>query len=127
MTSLSPEQIRHLIRLMDDRHVREVQEIDAIEARIRAQREDAPPSADWKEAAAMDASSQADAALVRQNRQDVRDILAARERLASGTYGICIDCGGAIGYQRLLAYPTAKRCITCQRRHEARGEQRQAG
>ena len=50
---------------------------------------------------------------------DVRDILAARLRMNAGTYGTCVDCGEAIGYQRLLAYPTAKRCIACQREHES--------
>lgn len=27
-------------------------------------------------------------------------------------------CGAAIGFKRLDAYPTAKRCIACQRRRE---------
>ena len=46
---------------------------------------------------------------------EVRDIVAAEARLAAGRYGICIDCGEPIGYQRLHAYPTAKRCLLCQR------------
>ena len=37
-----------------------------------------------------------------------------------GAYGKCVDCGDAITYERLDAYPTAKRCITCQSRHENR-------
>jgi len=48
----------------------------------------------------------------------LRDIKAARERLSAGTYGICTDCGEPITYERLLAYPTAKRCIHCQRLRE---------
>ncbi|MDE2613863.1 MAG: TraR/DksA C4-type zinc finger protein [Burkholderiales bacterium] len=58
--------------------------------------------------------------LIRQNLQDVRDIVAARARIAQGSYGECIDCGEDVGYERLLAYPTAKRCIACQREHERR-------
>jgi len=38
--------------------------------------------------------------------------------IREGNYGACIDCGDAIGYERLSAYPTAGRCIRCQERHE---------
>jgi RNA polymerase-binding transcription factor DksA len=50
---------------------------------------------------------------------ELRDILAAERRLAAGTYGTCIDCGIAIPYARLAAYPTAKRCLRCQEIREA--------
>ncbi len=49
---------------------------------------------------------------------EVRDIAAAEQRIATGQYGMCIDCGGAIRYKRLDAYPTAKRCFPCQVRRE---------
>ena len=49
---------------------------------------------------------------------EVRDIEAAEERLASGLFGMCIDCHEPIRYKRLDAYPTAKRCIGCQERRE---------
>lgn len=59
-----------------------------------------------------------DNAIIGQNLQQVRDITSALERLESATYGICIACGGEIDFDRLSAYPTAKRCIACQRYHE---------
>ena len=49
---------------------------------------------------------------------EVRDIVAAQQRIAVGQYGNCIDCGTAVRYKRLDAYPTAKRCLTCQERRE---------
>jgi len=49
---------------------------------------------------------------------EVRDIAQAEQRLAAGQYGLCTDCGAAIRYKRLDAYPTAKRCFTCQVRRE---------
>jgi DnaK suppressor protein len=49
---------------------------------------------------------------------EVRDIVAAEQRLATGRYGVCIDCGEAIDYERLEAYPTAKRCLPCQQHRE---------
>lgn len=48
----------------------------------------------------------------------MRDIEAALQRIRSGEYGVCIDCGNDIGFTRLQAYPTAKRCIVCQERRE---------
>lgn len=49
---------------------------------------------------------------------ELDDIRQALMRLHTETYGICQDCGTPIGYSRLEAYPTAKRCLSCQRRHE---------
>ena len=45
---------------------------------------------------------------------EVRDIAAAEDRIAAGTFGLCIDCEAPIRYKRLDAYPTAKRCFSCQ-------------
>lgn len=50
---------------------------------------------------------------------ELQDIFGAETRLAAGTYGTCIDCGLPIPYGRLVAYPTAKRCLHCQQIHEA--------
>lgn len=49
---------------------------------------------------------------------EVRDIIAAEARLASHQFGICLDCGSEIDTRRLEAYPTAKRCISCQQHRE---------
>ena len=48
---------------------------------------------------------------------DVAELEAIEEalgRIAKGTYGICQDCDVAIPITRLLAFPSAKRCIECQ-------------
>jgi RNA polymerase-binding protein DksA len=50
--------------------------------------------------------------------QGIRDIEAAFRRIKDGEYGVCIDCGDDIGFTRLQAYPTAKRCIICQEKRE---------
>lgn len=49
---------------------------------------------------------------------EVRDIAAAEQRLAAGSFGACTDCGEPIRFKRLDAYPTAKRCLACQERRE---------
>ena len=48
------------------------------------------------------------------------DTNAALEKVADGRYGVCETCGEAIGYARLLAYPSARRCLACQKSEEAR-------
>lgn len=58
---------------------------------------------------------------VRRDVLEVRDILAAEARMAAGRYGACTECGCAIGYERLRAYPTAKRCLPCQQVREKSG------
>jgi len=49
---------------------------------------------------------------------EVRDIAAAEQRMADGQYGLCIDCGEPVAYERLKAYPSAKRCVPCQQHRE---------
>jgi len=49
---------------------------------------------------------------------EMRDIEAALQRVKNGEYGVCIDCGEDVAFLRLMAYPTAKRCIVCQEQRE---------
>ena len=49
---------------------------------------------------------------------ELRGLDAARSRIAEGSYGICVDCGGEIDFKRLCANPAAVRCFDCQRVHE---------
>lgn len=48
------------------------------------------------------------------------DIEAVFARMGRGDYGACEDCGEAVPYKRLLAFPTAKRCLASQVRFERR-------
>jgi RNA polymerase-binding protein DksA len=42
----------------------------------------------------------------------------AAGRMDSPDFGICEDCGANIPAARLIANPTATRCVACQERHE---------
>lgn len=53
-------------------------------------------------------------------RATLMDVDAALDRIKSGTYGLCEDCGEAIDRARLKARPWASRCLKCQRRVEMR-------
>ncbi len=57
-------------------------------------------------------------ALIDRQIKELRYIEAARQRMHNGAYGTCADCEEAVPYARLLAYPIAKRCITCQQKHD---------
>jgi len=49
---------------------------------------------------------------------ELRGLEAAHDRIESGDFGACADCGRDIGFERLRANPVAIRCIDCQTRHE---------
>jgi DnaK suppressor protein len=56
--------------------------------------------------------------LIEQHLEEIRVLHAARSRLEDGTFGICIDCGEEIDYERLKAFPASARCMVCQERRE---------
>jgi RNA polymerase-binding transcription factor DksA len=58
--------------------------------------------------------SEMDLATLAAELNTLREIQAARKRIADGTWGTCTQCGGDIAPKRLDAFPTAARCITCQ-------------
>jgi DnaK suppressor protein len=51
----------------------------------------------------------------------VRGIEKALQRLQSGSYGSCEDCGEAIPALRLRVLPFAERCIPCQEQCDSTG------
>jgi DnaK suppressor protein len=56
-----------------------------------------------------------DVALLDQVEQTLTELVAARQRLASGTYGRCDRCGREIPPDRLLARPEGSFCVACSR------------
>jgi RNA polymerase-binding protein DksA len=50
--------------------------------------------------------------------EELREVEAARSRLAAGVFGLCTECGVEIELQRLQARPACARCMDCQVRHE---------
>lgn len=68
--------------------------------------------------AVIDLLADVDLAIAGMHINELRDIGNALLRMAEYSYGICVDCAGEIGYGRLHAYPTAKRCLRCQTLYE---------
>lgn len=44
----------------------------------------------------------------------LRQVSEALERIETGTYGVCLQCGEAITEKRLTALPWADLCLNCQ-------------
>ncbi len=122
MPDLSEKQLQHFDQRLKDRR-EELREIIHREL-ANSRRED------YTELAGMvhDAGDESFAELLRginlttraRELEEIQDVEAALERIKNGIYGTCVDCGDRIAHDRLDAYPTAKRCINCQSRHENR-------
>jgi len=117
---LTPEQLAKLRTMIDDRYEALSAEIhqDAARSRDETYGELAGPVTDGGDKATADLISDLDSAELDRDLGELRQIEAAQERLAGGSYGICVDCGGEIDFERLLAQPAALRCLDCQRVHE---------
>lgn len=61
-----------------------------------------------------------DIAMLGHELSGLRDIDEALKRMASGTYGICSDCGRPISQERLTAQPAARLCLPCKELFERR-------
>ena len=73
---------------------------------------------DTGDEALADLVADVDNAEVTRDLAEVRELGAARARIADGSYGVCADCGVDIPVERLRAQLAALRCIACQERHE---------
>ena len=73
---------------------------------------------DTGELAADDVARDVAMAEVDRDAAEIAAIDAALERLDSGTYGRCVECGVAIPAARLARTPEAPRCFVCQKRRE---------
>jgi RNA polymerase-binding transcription factor DksA len=118
--ALTEQQARELDHLITERRSSLVAELRVDARKARAERFGAvvgevADSGDESVAALIADLDQADWS---RDLDELRGLDAAHERIESGGYGICVDCGRDIGFERLRASPAAIRCIDCQTRHE---------
>lgn len=82
-------------------------------------------SDDWAQA---DAERDLAFALEERESAELVAIDEALQRVADGSYGLCVDCGTSIATARLHANPVALRCVACQDKAEqASGATKPAG
>jgi DnaK suppressor protein len=121
MPALTPSQIDQLVTKMNAdyqalrREVREELENSGNQHRIDLLNQEPGDSGDESLANAL---ADFNLSILDRHIDAMRDIEAALQRVRDGVYGVCIDCGDDVGFSRLQAYPTAKRCIVCQEQRE---------
>ena len=82
---------------------------------------------DAKDSADVEARVVVADAEVERDLAELRDVNLALQRVEDGTYGICNDCGNRIDPRRVLAQPTALRCLDCQALAEAEATRTASG
>jgi DnaK suppressor protein len=85
-----------------------------IDAKQRGSGERVRDVVDLKDDAQAQTADELDGAEIERDLAELREIAAARRRIAEGRYGRCLDCDTEIDAARLLAQPTAVRCLACQ-------------
>lgn len=68
--------------------------------------------------AVVDAMDAVEIAATARDASELAAIDRALQRLDTPEYGLCIDCGAEITFERLMAEPTVLRCTSCQQRFE---------
>ena len=118
--ALTSQQIQELRRRILERRRALAVELRGDAERARGERygELAGATHDTGDESVADLLADIDQAEMTRDLTELRDLEAARLRLSAGTYGVCADCGGEIGFERLRVNPAALRCIACQTRHE---------
>lgn len=99
------EQMAHL----KARRAELTNELHDIEDRL-----DDEPSKDWEDRATERQGDEVLETLGAHDLSELRQIDAALARIADGTYGACMKCGGNIGAERLGAVPATPLCMACQ-------------
>lgn len=108
--ALNRRQLIELARLIEERRAALAAEVHEDVERTR----DVPREAPYGSVELTDLSQ----AEVTRDLTELRGLEAARARLGDGSYGLCVDCGADIPFERLRAQPAATRCLGCQERHE---------
>jgi RNA polymerase-binding transcription factor DksA len=120
MSSISKKQINALQGIMESELARLVKETQKeMDPELKSSINDIDGGAsDIDDEAVADSIVDVDNAIIGLHLHKIKDLNLALDRIQEGSFGICIDCGDDVGFERLSAYPTAKRCIKCQILHE---------
>ena len=117
LTDKQAQELRGMIEARRGALLAELRE-DAARTREQPYSEHAGPAPDTGDESVATLIADLEQADMTRDLDEFRALEAARDRLAQGAYGVCIDCGNDIGFERLKASPSAVRCIHCQERHE---------
>ena len=74
---------------------------------------------DGDDAPQRDADREVDLARADREVEELGAVSAALARVHDADFGLCVDCGDAIPFDRLKLEPRALRCVACQAKREA--------
>ena len=118
--ALTPQQTQALHSTIEQRRAALLAELREDVERVRRDRSDELVGSvpDAGDEALVTLIGELDRAEADRDLTELRALEAARSRLAEGSYGVCGDCGGDVGFERLQVNPAAVRCIRCQTAYE---------
>jgi len=113
---LSNEQVRHLRSILVERANTLLSNSQmTVSSLTDGEHEMAPDALDL---AASESSRDFSLRLAGRERQMLKQIRYALQRMEEGEYGVCEACGEEISYKRLLVRPVATLCIDCKTQAE---------
>lgn len=113
------EMFRELLHTLRDDIIKETEKVDR--GQINADSDDL---ADVVDRSSMEADRNFTLRLLDRDRKLLHKIDEALERIETGDFGLCDECGEDIGEERLKARPVATLCITCKEESEAEERKR---
>ena len=117
--AFTDRQLQKLQTVIEQRRALLVNELREDWARVRRDQQDLIGSVpDTGDSSVATLIAELDKADLGRDMTELRELEAARARMAEGSYGMCIDCGREIGFERLQANPSAVRCIEDQTKYE---------
>lgn len=88
--------------------------LDESQEHLREMREDVgQTSSDLSDQASYEESISLHLRHCERDQNLIRKIDAALQLIQHGDYGYCLECGIEIGYERMIARPTAEMCVEC--------------
>lgn len=118
MSHLSADQKKHFEQKLRDREQELFADINREAEKKEGYMETAPEVPDPGDASVSDHIQTVNQAEIGRDVQEQRAVAAALQRLQTGEYGICVDCGMDIPIERLEVVPEAERCTPCQSAYE---------
>jgi DnaK suppressor protein len=117
---LSSSQLARFELELQQRRVelREAARVHALESEEKRARALADGVAEVEDGSDTELPTEVDVAETGRELGELREVEESLARMQQGTYGICVSCGEAVPFRRLMAQPTAKRCLVCQARYE---------
>jgi DnaK suppressor protein len=105
--------LRSNLQKLRDQEVRRLREL------VRSEVEHKPPvPGDPLDDARQHEDTELNASLIDMSEKRLAAIFDTFERMETGRYGMCEDCGDEISIERLRAIPTAVYCVDCQSKTE---------